>query len=172
MNSISFLVSVFALVSLGCKGDVQVGPTDEGGDKPDAKPGGGGGGGGEDCIDIVTPNGNGKHSPGKNCLNDGCHDGTGNPPKWTIAGTLYKDKAGTAPVGGATLLFTDANNAEIKLVTASNGNFYTADQINFPIKAKATGCPNSKSMNGEITADMAGCNKSGCHVADKRVYLP
>lgn len=164
-------IQVIVIFTLGCNGNVQVGPPNG----VDAKPGGGGGGGGgadvdENCIDLVGANGNGKHNPGRNCMEGGCHDGA--VTKFTIAGTLYKDKDGSAPVAGATLVFTDENNAEIKLITASNGNYYTSQNITFPVKVKATGCPNSKSMGAEISEANGGCNKDGCHVAGKRVYLP
>lgn len=141
----------------------------------------GGGGGGEgpdaqaadpDCEPAAAPNGNGRHNAGVSCIESGCHDGAGEPPLWTLAGTLYVDKEGTTPLAGGTLVFTDANDAEFKLKTAANGNFFTNDVIAFPIQVKASVCPNSLSMVQGIDAAMASCNKAGCHVANDRVYVP
>ena len=139
------------------------------------------GGGGEadalaadpDCEPAATPNGNGEHNAGSSCTDSDCHDGnTANVPLWTLSGTMFLDLAGTTPLAGGTLIVTDANAQEIKLTTASNGNFYTGDAIAFPVQVKASRCPNSLSMNMAITTAEAGCNQGGCHAAGNRIYVP
>lgn len=125
-----------------------------------------------DCEPAATPNGNGQHNAGISCIVGGCHDGASGPPLWTLAGTLYTDLEGTTPLAGGTLIFTDANDQEIKLTTASNGNFYTGDAIAFPVKVKASRCPNSLSMDMAITTAQASCNQAGCHAAGNRIYVP
>lgn len=125
------------------------------------------------CAPLGSANGNGKHNDGRNCVSTNCHDGQGKPPGWTLAGTLYEDKEGSAPVAGGTMIFSDANGKEIRLVTARNGNFYTLEPLVFPLRAKASICPNTVGMPDEITESMAGCNATGCHSeAGSRIFVP
>lgn len=124
------------------------------------------------CEPVSTQDPNGRHNAGRNCISSNCHDGNGQPPQWTIAGTLYTDSSGSGAVAGATMVFTDATGAEIKIVTADNGNFYTGQAITFPITAKASLCPNTMSMGSSISESMAGCNQPGCHDAARRIFLP
>ena len=125
-----------------------------------------------DCEPAASPNGSGQHNPGNSCIEAGCHDGAGDPPLWTLAGTLYLDKEGTTPLAGGTLVFTDANATEFKLRTSTNGNFFTNEAIVFPIQVKASLCPNTLPMNQAIDANMGSCNSAGCHVAGNRIYVP
>lgn len=146
--------------------DAAVATADGGGDGVDAQAAD------PDCEELAAPNGSGQHNPGLSCVEAGCHDGGGEPPLFTLAGTLYLDQAGTTPLAGATLVFTDNNAVEIKLRTSSNGNFYTNQDIAFPIQAKASLCPNSLSMTAPIDQAMGNCNQAGCHVAGNRIYVP
>jgi hypothetical protein len=127
-----------------------------------------------DCEEAVTPNADGHHNAGQTCINAGCHDGnTQDAPLWTLAGTAYTDINGTTPLAGGTILYTDANNAEIKIITDTNGNFYTGATIVFPIQAVASLCPNTLPMNTAVAANMANCNTAGCHgEAGNRIYVP
>jgi hypothetical protein len=112
----------------------------------------------------VLPNGN--HNAGQDCLT--CHTGTGAAPKWTLAGTLYDSGNGQNAVSGATIVVTDASGASFKLVTASNGNFYTGRAIQFPVHIKASKCPDEQTMQaGQQVGD---CNS--CHGGQSRVHLP
>jgi len=124
------------------------------------------------CSPAAAPNGNGQHNAGTSCIDQGCHDGGGPPPKWTLSGTLYTDIEGTTPLAGGTIIFTDANAQEIKLITASNGNFYTGDPIAFPITVKGSRCPNTVPMIAPVTAAQGSCNLAGCHGAGNRSYVP
>src|SRR5690606_31148111 len=101
------------------------------------------------CIPAAAPNGNGNHNAGADCISANCHlPGQNGPgaPEFQLAGTLYTDKAGAAVVAGGTVVVTDANGTDIPLITASNGNFYTAQLITFPVAVKVSKCPTSMSM--------------------------
>jgi len=116
---------------------------------------------------AVVPNGN--HNPGLACLT--CHDGTPGRPQWTLAGTLYTDRNGAAPITAATILVTDAQGVEHRLVTASNGNFYTSEAIAFPVRVSASKCPDTQAMTSQVA--VGDCN--GCHTANAsqgRIHLP
>ena len=127
-----------------------------------------------DCEESVLPNGAGEHNPGLSCIVGGCHDGnTADVPLWTLAGTAYTDINGTTPLAGGTVLYTDANGLEVKMVTAQNGNFYTSQAVAFPIQATASRCPNTLPMNTAIADNMGSCNAAGCHdIAGNRIYVP
>lgn len=127
-----------------------------------------------DCEESVLPNGAGQHNPGLSCIVGGCHDGnTADVPLWTLAGTAYTDINGTTPLAGGTILYTDANGLEVKMVTAQNGNFYTSQAVAFPIQATASRCPNTLPMNTAIADNMGSCNAAGCHdIAGNRIYVP
>jgi hypothetical protein len=131
-------------------------------------PGGGGGSGSNTstCIQAATPPSSGHHNAGSNC--QGCHTGAGGAPLWTAAGTLYG--AGGAALPGATVTIVDAAGKSIALVTAQNGNFWTGDAVQAPLRVKASLCPSSASMSA--TAGGA-CNS--CHTASGtpgRIQLP
>jgi hypothetical protein len=125
-----------------------------------------------DCTPEAPANGNGQHNAGANCGSGNCHDGLGAPPKWSLAGTLYVDPEGSAPVVGGTLVVLDSEGTELVLTTATNGNFYTLEPLVFPLTIKASRCPNSLSMKAEVPGDLQSCNQGGCHEAGKRIYLP
>jgi hypothetical protein len=152
---------------------------------PDAgnpTPGGGGGGGdagapdgtevaADDCDEPVLgglPSGH--HNAGAVCLN--CHDGNGAAPRWTAAGTIYTTIAGTAPLPGATIHLVDADGVEVVLLSATNGNFWTTQDLAFPLTAKASRCPDTQEMPIGVQLASASCNKGGCHDADMRIALP
>jgi len=102
---------------------------------------------------------NGRHKAGQSCR--GCHS------EFSVAGTLYSTAAGGTAVSGATIIVTDANGVEHKLITASNGNFYTTTNIPKPIRATATKCPSVRTMNDAVSN--GSCN--ACHTAGNRIYL-
>lgn len=165
MRPIVALGFVISAVCAACVGpapdDVRAG-TDAGGDPtPDAAP--------VECEPAAATLPNGNHNAGLACL--GCHNGTGLPPRWTLAGTLYDSRQGTAPISGATIVVTDADGVEHSLVTASNGNFYTSAAIAFPVTVRASKCPDTRAMTSQ--AAVGDCN--GCHTANAsqgRIHLP
>ena len=115
---------------------------------------------------VATPPA-GKHNPGKRCTV--CHTGNGSAPRWTAAGTLYSDAAGTTAVAGATIHIIDAAGTELRLVTADNGNFWTSTPLAYPVRVRASRCPDGAEMPEPIAA-WDGCN--GCHGTGKRIHLP
>jgi hypothetical protein len=115
----------------------------------------------------------GHHNPGLTCIASGCHDGgTAGAPAWTIAGTVFDALGGTAAVPGATIHLIDGAGADVALVTAQNGNFYSEQAFTFPLTAKASRCPDVIAMVAQVQTADAGCNKAGCHVSGMRIYLP
>jgi hypothetical protein len=139
--------------------DVQGGP-DAGGDTtpgPD---------GGSDvaCEPAATQLPFGNHNAGAACLS--CHTGTGAAPKWTIAGTIYGGDGLALP--GATITVTDNGGNELKLISASNGNFYTSQTVQFPVRVVASRCPDTRPM---LNAQQIG-NCNSCHSGASRIKLP
>jgi hypothetical protein len=123
------------------------------------------------CRDAVTPVGSGEHNAGQACI--ACHAGNAGPD-FTLAGTLYTDAAGAAPLAGATITITDANGATFDMVSQQNGNFWTAEPLAFPVHVVASRCPDTQPMSGAIAA-AGDCNAGGCHAsgaAQGRIHLP
>ncbi len=77
--------------------------------------------------------------PGADCMS--CHAAAANvgAPVWTVAGTLYAapDAPQSAGVSGGRVFIVDAIGRSFTLNTNSAGNFYTAEQLTFPIHVQA-----------------------------------
>lgn len=75
--------------------------------------------------------------PGWNCQASGCHfpDGRSPPPDWSAGGTVFPrfDAEANQGVAGVTVVLRDALDKEVRLVTNSAGNFYTAEPLQGPI---------------------------------------
>jgi hypothetical protein len=115
---------------------------------------------------VLGIDADGHHNAGLDCLS--CHTGTGAAPHWYAAGTLYTTASGTAPVVGATVHITDAKGVEVKLITANNGNFWTATALTYPVQVKASLCPTTVMM--PVAPSTGSCNT--CHSSGNRVHLP
>jgi hypothetical protein len=167
------------LVVIGCGGTLEeitpgAGDDDDTGadatvgDQPDAA-------GTEDCEPPVATAKDGHHNPGLTCNTPGCHKvgatGAAAPP-YTIGGTLYNDLEGTEPVGGATIIVLDAAGTEYKLVTSTNGNFWSIEPMTFPVTVSASRCPDTLPMVSPVTEAGGSCNQVSCHAGPMRVYLP
>ncbi|HTM22350.1 MAG TPA: hypothetical protein VL172_17640 [Kofleriaceae bacterium] len=122
------------------------------------------------CLPIAAPNGSGHHNAGQDCMN--CHAAGGEGPLFTLGGTLFSSVGGTAPVAGATITVHPATGADLALITASNGNFWSTQALTFPLTVGANGCPSVRTMPNPVAADGAGCNGAGCHDAGSRIHLP
>jgi hypothetical protein len=183
----SVLPFALSLLLAGCTaGEVATrggeGTGSEGPDGGAGDPAGGGGGDGEmydagtvgstDCDQpVVSGLPSGEHRAGENCLD--CHDGGGSgAPKWTVAGTIYTSLTGGTALPGATIHLTDAGGTDIILVSAQNGNFWTQETVVFPIRVRASSCPDDRPMGGQVLETGASCNQGGCHDSDMRVSLP
>jgi hypothetical protein len=81
------------------------------------------------------------HRPGQPCLV--CHDGaTGDPQRFTVAGTVYETPGERSPSVGATVSLVDVNGSATSLISNAAGNFYaTPGQYDptFPIQATVEG---------------------------------
>jgi hypothetical protein len=116
--------------------------------------------------------------PGESCLE--CHGGTllpGEPPTvttpraapaWTVAGTVFATENGGAGVEGASVHLTDALGATLTLVTNAAGNFYTAEPLVFPLRARVDYAGQSHEMEPDV--EYGGCN--ACHRLPPRQDAP
>jgi hypothetical protein len=111
------------------------------------------------CIAPVAPPGSGHHNPGRDCSQ--CHN-------FTVAGTLFTQLTGGTGIAGATIEVIDANNQRLLLPTYQNGNFYTQQAVAYPIRLRASRCPNDAPMIS--TAATGTCN--GCHNSTFQAHLP
>ena len=191
------LCAGLALVASGCLGSFPEDP--QGSTPPASGGSGGGGGGGDvaaadlavaagdlgtnsggtdmanapaadmanNCIKLATPVQSGHHNAGQACLS--CHNGGGGPTKFTWAGTLYNAAANGAVISGATIEIVDAAGKIDRIVSSSDGNFYSTTALTPPFTVRASGCPNNTAMVSKATGD---CNSSGCHTSAMRVHLP
>jgi hypothetical protein len=119
----------------------------------------------EDAVDALGPEAAGVrrgplHRPGQPCLL--CHDGDiGDPPQFTVAGTVFDDPVDLDGADGITVTMTDANDSMYEATTNAAGNFYvTPDQWNptFPLHVSLS---NGLVMSSEIGRNGA-C--AFCHV--------
>lgn len=177
---------LLALLVAGCVGEIEGARSGGQGGSPDAaSPGSPDAEVAADSVDAGEPDaaracddpeagvGAGEHRAGEACLT-GCHTPSTGGPTFSIAGTLYVDAAGSAPVAGATIHVIDADDNELTLVTKQNGNFWTSAPVVFPLAVFASRCPDSAAKVAPVTAadDGGNCNGAGCHAAGFRMHLP
>lgn len=100
------------------------------------------------------------HNAGENCMM--CHGEGGIAPRWYAAGTAYQDGAGRQAAAGVNITIKDATGKIVNIVTASNGNFWTPEPLQYPLYTFISSCPDIQSMGVEVPAARAGsCNS--CH---------
>lgn len=119
------------------------------------------------CLNGVAVPSSGKHHPGADCMS--CHDGLSANIRWTVAGTLYTTATSTTPISGANIEVIDAANKKVVLATSTNGNFYTTTPFTFPVKVRASKCPNDAKMSATA---LGSCNANSCHNSTMRIHLP
>ena len=109
---------------------------------------------------------------GQACL--ACHSagGSASEERFTAAGTVYADAAGSAPLEGATVTITDDAGKQVELTSNSVGNFYTSKSLTFPLSITVTdGTSEATMASGAPNGD---CNS--CHAPDgdagARIYVP
>jgi hypothetical protein len=105
------------------------------------------------------------HRAGQPCAE--CHDGAfGDPPAFSLAGTLYLDATGLTPVSGAIVILQDANGVTSPPMTTNEvGNFFwTPDQFTptYPVQVNSvTVGVVAVAMHSHIGGN-GSC--AGCHV--------
>lgn len=114
------------------------------------------------CADPVATSDDGHHFEGMACL--GCHTGS-TAPEFTLGGTLYADPDGTTALDGLNISLVDDSGAQIDLISALNGNFYSTDPIVFPVTAFVSACPDVVPM--PILLAVGDCNS--CHIPGDRI---
>jgi len=143
---------------------------DDQGASPDAGGDPGPDGGASDCAPVAASIPDGHHNAGQACLT--CHAGqAAGAPTFTVAGTLYNSKAGTAGVPGATMKVTDASGASVTITTGNDGNFWSSQAVTLPLSVSASLCPDTKAMTAK--PQTGDCNS--CHTATAtqgRIHVP
>jgi hypothetical protein len=129
---------------------------------------------GSGCVNLSMTPPSGHHNQGMGCMSAAqCHNqalglGVG-APAYSFGGTLFKaDK--TTPYAGATIV-VKMGNAEKKVVTADNGNFWLVPGVagldpptaTTRASTTATACPTLMPMTGTLGAGDGNCAKTGCH---------
>jgi hypothetical protein len=125
-----------------------------------------------DPIAAAPSIASGKHNPGLSCISASCHSvGKGSLNAFTVGGTLYTSIGGGTPVNRATIHIIDANNVDHRVSTATNGNFWYDAPLTFPIKVRASLCPNvDQPMISTVATSGGNCN--ACHGSGNRIHLP
>ena len=123
--------------------------------------------GGANCVASATPAAASMNA-GQGCTS--CHAGAspGGGVLITLGGTVFSAASGGAAVGGATVVITDSNNVVTRLVTGTDGNFYTNSTIAFPAKVAVSKCPSNTPMVSTVTS--GNCNS--CHGSSMQIHLP
>lgn len=102
------------------------------------------------------------HRPGQPCLL--CHDGAfGNPPAFSLAGTVFLQPTGKQPVQSASVDVQEPSGTVTRFETNQAGNFYVSPsrfQPVFPLEVKLQYQGQTTTMHGLIGRDGA-C--AGCH---------
>jgi len=103
------------------------------------------------------PDANPQMQPGQDCFQ--CHGKTAG--SWSVAGTLFgaADSATDAGVGGAKIYLTDSDGRQFTLTSNDSGNFYTAEQLKFPLRVQAEANGVRMAMSEPVT--VGSCNS--CH---------
>ena len=113
------------------------------------------------------------HRPGQPCLL--CHDGQlGNPPAFSIAGTVFEFPGAVVGADLASVVLTDADGGVQQTLTNAAGNFYLTPSDwspTFPLtKVTVTGANGvTATMQSEVGRDGA-C--ASCHVDPPSSFSP
>jgi hypothetical protein len=118
------------------------------------------------------------HRPGQPCLT--CHDGAiGDPPAFSVAGTIFQTQGTLAPAENAMVKLTDANGREFLKATNAAGNFYIqpheftptypmhveVSYASFPVVKMSSGIGRDGSC-ADCHSDPASASSSG------HIYIP
>ncbi len=117
------------------------------------------------------------HRPGQPCVL--CHDGSvGNPPEFTVAGTVFVNANDLTPAVDAGVMLTDSLGVSFPATTNEVGNFYVLPhqfQPTYPMKVAVTYANVTVSMTADVGRD-GSCAR--CHLdpaasaSPGHVYVP
>lgn len=103
------------------------------------------------------------HRPGQPC--GLCHDGAlGDPPAFSVAGTIYVDEAATTAAKGAVVTLTDSKEQTYRATANEVGNFYVTPSEflpAYPMKVSVTYDRVVVDMSSEVGR---GGSCAACHV--------
>jgi hypothetical protein len=110
--------------------------------------------------------------PGQDCMS--CHGRTAQ--SWSAAGTVFGavDSNTSSGLAGAKIYLTDAQGRSFTLTSNSAGNFYTGEQLQFPLRVQAEANGVRMAMSAPVTS--GSCNS--CHAqppqndALGRIFVP
>jgi hypothetical protein len=92
------------------------------------------------------------HRPGEPCTE--CHDGSlGNPPAFSVAGTLFQTADATTALSGATVTITAADGKTYATTSNEAGNFYVTPNDfapKFPIHVNVTSGGTTVTMQSHV----------------------
>jgi hypothetical protein len=92
------------------------------------------------------------HRPGEPCTE--CHDGSlGNPPAFSVAGTIFQTADATSALASATVTLTAADGATYSTTTNAAGNFYvtpTDFAPKFPLRVSVASGGTTVTMQSHI----------------------
>ena len=117
------------------------------------------------------------HRPGQPCIV--CHDGAiGNPPQFSVAGTILQTDVGPSPAENAAVSLTDSAGKSFTATTKGAGNFYvtpTEFTPTYPMKVAVTYAGVTVKMTSVVGRDGSCAN---CHAdpagptSAGHVYIP
>ena len=109
------------------------------------------------AVACGIPENNPTMQPGQDCMQ--CHGRSAQ--SWTVAGTVFGavDSEADAGVSAAKIYLTDADGRSYTLSSNGSGNFYTAEQLKFPLRAQAEANGARMAMSEPVTS--GSCNS--CH---------
>jgi hypothetical protein len=103
------------------------------------------------------------HRAGQPCLV--CHDGAlGDPPAFSVAGTMYQDANDLVPLDGAGVKLVDALGVTFTTTTNSVGNFFVAPSAytpHYPLHVSVTSGGRTTTMSSHVGRE-GSC--AFCHV--------
>lgn len=117
------------------------------------------------------------HRPGQPCIV--CHDGAlGDPPAFSVAGTIYQTETGAAAAASATVSLVDSAGRSYSATTNLAGNFYVTPSEftpTYPMRVSVTYGNVTVKMTSLVGRD-GSC--AGCHVdpagpaSPGKVFIP
>jgi hypothetical protein len=102
--------------------------------------------------------------PGEDCLS--CHGGVGGTESaqpWSAAGTVFAATTGSKGFEGAQVQIIDAKGFSFFLRTNLAGNFYTAENLAYPIQPCLTANGRTACQQGRVEKNNGGVSCNLCH---------